>query len=53
VYFPFCVADDTLYAEAIVVGEDREAAVAVIQQLPELHRLVFLYLVRFLQLFAR
>ncbi len=45
--------DDALYAEAIVVGDDTDAAVAVIQQLPDLHRLVFLYLVRFLQLFAR
>lgn len=51
-YVPL-IPDDTLYAEAIMVGEDAAAAVAVIQQLPDLHRLVFLYLVRFLQLFAR
>ena len=35
------------------MGEDPEAAVAVIHQLPDLHKLVFHYLVRFLQLFAR
>jgi hypothetical protein len=49
----FLFLDDALYSEAIKVGEDEVAAVAVIHQLPDLHRLVFLYLVRFLQLFAR
>jgi len=42
-----------MYNEAILVGEDSEAANALVKQLPDLHQLVILYLIRFLQIFNR
>merc|ERR1719193_1104349 len=51
-YVPL-IPDDALYAEAIAVGEDTNAALMVINKLPEIHTLVLKYLIRFLQVFAR
>lgn len=51
-YVPL-IPDDRLYNEAILVGDDSGAAAAVVDQLPQLHQLVILYLIRFLQIFNR
>ncbi|XP_023714791.1 filaggrin isoform X3 [Cryptotermes secundus] len=44
---------DSMYAECVNHHADPEIAVALVQRLPELNRLVLCYLIRFLQIFAR
>eukprot|EP00090_Calanus_glacialis_P003765 TRINITY_DN12798_c0_g1_i1.p1 TRINITY_DN12798_c0_g1~~TRINITY_DN12798_c0_g1_i1.p1 ORF type:complete len:1185 (-),score=141.46 TRINITY_DN12798_c0_g1_i1:1321-4875(-) len=51
-YIPL-IPDDNFYNDAIRVGDDPNLAVSLVQRLPELHRFVLTYLIRFLQLFAR
>lgn len=44
---------DSMYAECVNHHADPGMAVALVQRLPELNRLVLCYLIRFLQIFAR
>lgn len=44
---------DTLYNECVNFHDQPEKAIAIVQRLPELNRLVLSYLIRFLQIFAR
>ena len=48
-----CVSDESFYAEAVRVGEDSAAAISLVSRLPDMHRTVLSFLIRFLQLFAR
>ena len=52
-YHHILFIDDDLYAEAVAAGEDATAALAVINKLPQLHQIVFKFLISFLQVFAR
>ena len=42
---------DELYDECVAYCSDPERAVAVVHRLPEIHRLVLAYLIRFLQVY--
>jgi len=44
---------DELYDECVAYCSDPERAVAVVHRLPEIHRLVLSYLIRFLQIFSQ
>ncbi|XP_034241312.1 rho GTPase-activating protein 39 isoform X2 [Thrips palmi] len=44
---------DALYNECVNFHDQPEKAIAIVQRLPELNRLVLSYLIRFLQIFAR
>lgn len=44
---------DDLYPECVQYCSDPERAVAVVHRLPEFHRLVLSYLIRFLQIFSQ
>ncbi|XP_052127072.1 uncharacterized protein LOC113213923 isoform X4 [Frankliniella occidentalis] len=44
---------DALYNECVNFHDQPEKAIAIVQRLPELNRLVLSYLIRFLQIYAR
>ncbi|KAK3930651.1 Rho GTPase-activating protein 39 [Frankliniella fusca] len=44
---------DSLYNECVNFHDQPEKAIAIVQRLPELNRLVLSYLIRFLQIYAR
>lgn len=44
---------DSLYSECVTHHDDPEIALAIVQRLPNLNKLVLCYLVRFLQIFSR
>ena len=50
-YIPL-IPDAATYADAITVNEDITLAVALVMKLPELHRVILTYLIRFLQMFT-
>jgi len=50
-YIPL-IPDAASYDEAIAVGEDVDLAVSLVKKLPELHRVILTYLIRFLQMFT-